>query len=367
MNFTADSRQYLNIAEQIYQNGFTSVWKNEKLVYWPPLFPVVLSISHNFGGVVFIKYLHFFLGVSLIVLWGKLSFKVVRQYNQRYIFMVLLALSTHLLMVSVFIWSELLFMVLLGIFLVCIQNYVNTMEKSWLLASIVPAFLMMVERNAGIFIYVAAIISMICFRCFSKKHIWHVVLVVGISISGFVIWNLHSIVLEDRLYMVNELVPHFTPVKNAALVLNEVGSIFYPSSLLHPFSMVLSALLIGAVFGYAFKGDQRFLKVLCLSSLLYLLVWVIIPGDKSDMGRFISVVVPMVLLAFVTVVFGDFAPIHFWKYVRRVILVLVISYSTIRIINNALLWGNYFAYRNFGEIPGSTYYTDADRFIEKPS
>ncbi len=367
MNFTADSHHYQKIAGQIYQNGFISIWKNKQLVYWPPLYPLVLSWFQGPNSLIFIKYFHYLLAISLFIIWHFIAAKYFKNRNHLLLFMILLSLSTHILMITVFIWSELLFLVLFSIVILCVEKYLLTNKLKWLLISVFPSFLMLIERNAGIFLITSFYFALFIFNVYQRKHYKSVIICFIVSISGFLFWNVNRIILESRLYMISELIPYFTPLKNFHLVLNEVGSVFYPSLFFSPLSLILTFGLLSItafiVFG---TKDNSFLKTMLLTSLLYLSVWIIIPGDPSNMGRFISIVVPILLLAFV-VVFNEISrKMSFPSYLNYILISIMIIYSTIRITNNALLWGGVKSYINFGEIHENTFYEKSERMIGRP-
>jgi hypothetical protein len=189
-----------------------------------------------------------------------------------------------------------------------------------------------------------------------------------VSISGFAIWNIHQIIIESRLYMVAELVPFFTPLKNFKLLTNEIGEVFYPSLFFYPLSLFLTT----GIFFYSsfliFKsGNILYLKILYLSALLYLSIWIVIPGDPSNMSRFISVVTPILLLAFVEAFYIAWQKFSLPNYLKYIFISLLILYASTRDVNNALLWGGNKRYKNFGKIHGNTFYKKSERVIGRPT
>jgi hypothetical protein len=238
LNFTADSRHYINVAEQIYQNGFISIWKNEELVYWPPLYPIILSFLLKPDNLIFLKVFNYLISLLTMFLWNRIASIFLHDQKQHFLFIILFALSTNILMISVFIWSELLFLCLFSWTILLIEKYIRTGTPFWILLSIVPSFLMLIQRNAGIFLISALYISILFLKARPKGQIKIMFLSYLFSISGFLIWNVKNIIIENRPYMITELVPYFTPVKNFSLVVNEIGAIFYPSLVFYPFSVL---------------------------------------------------------------------------------------------------------------------------------
>ena len=368
MNFTADSKHYINVAQQIYQNGFITIWKNEQLVYWPPLYPIVLSFIIETESFYSLKILHFLLAVSILTIWEKISIDILKNSRRHLVFMVFLSISTNFLMISVFIWSELLFLMLLSFMILCINNYIKSANSNWLLISILPAFLMLIQRNAGIFVITAIYLSLFVFKIFTKKNISLALVCYLTSISGFLVWNIKTIIVEERPYMIAELVPYFTLTTNFNLLVNEIGSIFYPSYFIYPFSILISCILIIYTSYIIFNLDNDvFLKILLLSALLYLSIWIIIPGDPSNMGRFISIAAPMILLSVVKVIFTVSEVFSVSKNIKFLIIGVFIFYSSLRITNNSLLWGGMKKYIDFGQIHENTFYEKSNRVIGRPA
>lgn len=368
MNLTADSHQYIKIARQIYQNGFINISENENIAYRPPLYPIILSFLLDSEGYISIKFFHYLLGLSLFFIWDIISFDILKNKRQHLLFMVLLSISTNMVMISVFIWSELLFFALFSLVILIVKKYIGAGNIYWILLSIIPAFLMLIQRNAGIFLISAFYFSIIALKSVPLKQLKIIGLSYLLSISGFLIWNVQRILMEDRTHIIAELLPYFTPAKNYMLTVNEIGAIFYPSLLLFPFSIFFTTVVLVMLCYFIFKlADSLFLKILFLSVLLYLSIWIIIPGDPSEMGRFISVVSPILLLSIVKGLSFGFEKMKFHAYFKSLIFSIIILYSVFRVTNNSLLWGGFNNYLNFGEIHNNSFYEKSDRVIGRPS
>lgn len=367
MNMTDDSKLYIKVAEQIYQNGFISIWKNEHLVYRPPLYPLILSLFDPSKIIFSIIILHYVVMVLVLITWYYIAAESLKNKVHQSIFIVLLALSTNFLMISVFVWSELLFLFLFSLVILSMQKYFYSKKILWMFLSIIPAFLMLIQRNAGIFIITPMYFTMIVFRANPKKHFKYMVLCFVLSISGFAIWNIHHILLESRFYMVAELMPYFTPVKNYALLFNEIGSVYYPALFLYPFSIFFTTAILAFTSYIFFRSTGiTFLKILYLTALLYLSIWLFIPGDPSNMGRFVSLVVPILLLIFVKMVYQVGHQYRLPNYLKYLVFSMVLLFATARNINNALLWNGGKDYINFGKIHRNTFYKKSQIIKGKP-
>ncbi|NJN27213.1 MAG: hypothetical protein HC819_15150 [Cyclobacteriaceae bacterium] len=311
---------------------------------------------------------HYIRMVLVFLIWYMIAARCLRDSIQLAIFIILMALSTNLLMVSIFIWSELLFILLFSLTILFVQRYAHSKNPLWMWLSVIPAFLMLIDRNAGIFIISPLYFAMIVSYKLPRRHYFILAWCLVFSVSGFALWNVHHIVMESRFYMLAELVPYFTPVKNLEILLNDIGIIFFPSLLLYPWSVFFTGLIlaIGTYLIFTTSG-AKFIKTLYLTALLYLCIWIVIPGDPSNMNRFVSVVTPILLLAFAEFFFKMAQKFKIPGHLHYVLLAGVILYSVARNVNNAMLWGGAKNYTNFGKIHKNTFYEKSERIIDKPT
>lgn len=351
INLTFDSYQYIKVAQQIYQNGFISIIDNEKFVYWPPLYPLILSFLLDAEGHFSIIVFQYLLGLCVIFIWNIISKDILKNKIQQFLFIILLSLSTNMLMISTFIWSELLFLLLFSLVILIVKKYLNTRNIYWILLSIIPAFLMLIQRNVGIIMFSAFYFSIVVLIKIPVRHFKILGLSYFISISGIVAWNGYKILIEDRLYIFCELFPVFTPLKNIILIINEIGVMFYPATLLLPITIFFtSALFIICSYCIFYQSESPVLKILLLTTIIYLSFWIIISGNPSEMSRFLSVITPLLLLSMVRGTALAMEKLKFYGYIKTLIFSIIILYSVVRVTNNSFLWGGYNNYLNFVEI-----------------
>jgi hypothetical protein len=276
--------------------------------YWPPLYPIFLSV---FG-----PYLYW-INLVLVAIIGWLIIDYVKKFIEdpwlQIVCQASIILSVHLLMIGVFIWSELLFLLLLILF-------VKAVEKNFI-AAIIIGFLLCLQRNAGIFFVIAAALWYWDLR----KSL----LLFLISTSGCIAWNIYfySAAAGERQY--------FLDIPNNFNVI--------ATGLMHsiaPLPGFLFLVVIGVV-AYLLRSEQK-IRLMALMLLVYIAgISALFFMIEWDADRYASVVLPFLMIlifrAFEKALAGQTST------VRKVLLILVIcwlAYPFSRTLKNAVQWHN---------------------------
>ncbi|HEX8532368.1 MAG TPA: hypothetical protein VF646_20175, partial [Cytophagales bacterium] len=338
---TNDSRNYLAIARNLAAgNGFADA-EGDPVVYWPPLYPLVLRVGAGHPGA-FVFGLHLLCMGGVFLLWLRLAGRQLASPRHVLLYGAYLVTATPLLMIATFVWSEALFLLLFSAYLAGLHRYVNTPENRWLLWAAVPGFLMLLVRNAGIFGFAGALLGLWATvgKRLDRKYL---LLHVGLVLSGWAVWNADRLLLNGNQHVFGQLLPAFQPLRNAKLVLGELGANFLPSQ---PLALVGGALVLGGLAAFAWfwrtgRIREPFAKLLFVLILTYLGAWVIIPAHPDDISRFLSLVWPalyLVLLRTVEAATGSWGPTG--CTLAWVGLWLGLVYPVVRVVYNALHWGS---------------------------
>jgi hypothetical protein len=145
---TSDSSLYLHAAQTLRDTGHLLNPDGTPYRYWPPMYPMLLRACGSLPG---IQLLH---GICLLVsllLWSWLGRQLL-PLGQSLMLPALLALSTPWLLVSKFVWSESLFILLFAAYACCLFQWLRSNRLAWWLAVTAAGFLMPLERTLGLFL-----------------------------------------------------------------------------------------------------------------------------------------------------------------------------------------------------------------------
>jgi hypothetical protein len=339
---TNDSRTYLAIARNLAAgNGFADA-DGDPVVYWPPLYPFVLRLGVDHPGA-FVFGLHLLCMGGVFFLWLRMAGRQLESPGHVLLYGAYLVTATPLLMIATFVWSEALFLLLFSVYLALLYRYVHTLENRWLVWAAAPGFLMLLVRNAGVFLFAGALLGLWAAvgKPLSRKYLLlHGVLVA----SGSAAWNVHRLLLNGNGHVFGQLLPQVQPLRNAELVLGELAANFLPYPLLAPAG---AALVLGLLTAFAWlwrtgRIREPFVRLLFVVIVTYLGAWLLIPAHPDDISRFLSLVLPalyLVLLRTVEAAIKPRGPVG--RTLARIGLLAGLAYPAVRVVHNALRWGGW--------------------------
>ncbi|MBC7922914.1 MAG: hypothetical protein H7Z75_17695 [Ferruginibacter sp.] len=342
---TFDSRCYYRIAHSLRADPITPFYQDVSFAYWPPLYPILLSIGLPYDHSVF--FLHLFSACATIGLWTAVAKPILADATHHRMFGLSLALSTPLLMIATFVWSESVFLLLFTSYLYCLQKFLGTAQNRWLRIASAFGFLMLLQRNAGIFLFAGTTFGLLFAghrSGFERKQWMGVVFHVLFSLVGFGTWNISQLVFGNHWHVVGGLLPSVSLARNFRLTFAELSNTLIPPPLAHPTGIVLVVGIL--VFtGYCLAGNrfrEPFVGLLWITLLAYLLTWVVIPANPDDISRFVAVVLPI----FYLLIFYGLAHLRnrLGRRMKKVLVAVVavgLVYPLVRVMHNALRWGGY--------------------------
>lgn len=149
---TPDSKHYITGSES-FRKSFSFIDNNgHSYLFWPPLFPIIISIFRSPENELI--WLNGILTICISVVTLSILTRLIKHEEIRFLSLVFILLGVHLLLISSFLWSELIFLVFTLVFVDQLQKS-KEIKTSFYLA-IVSGFLMCLRRNAGMFIAVGA-------------------------------------------------------------------------------------------------------------------------------------------------------------------------------------------------------------------
>ncbi len=339
-----DSVLYKGTAANIYYHRQLLDADNDPLMYHAPLYPLLLSVGIPFLPV-YIWLLHLGSGLGILCLWTAVARQYLRSSAVQWGFGLLLALSVPLLMIAVLVWSEVVFLLLQSVHLYLLHRFLPERRPKWLYLAAVAGFLMLLQRNAGIFLFAGVGLGLVLIHL-RKPDRLRLKPLLGfgfLSLTGFAAWNGYQILISDHGHVVRELLPAFTPLRNFGLVFGELGTNFLPGAVpVYLRAAVAAGLLVLCGYGVRKDNGNTPLLTVLLSALgVYLLTWLVIPAYENNIGRFMAVVLPLfyLLLFYALQIIWPRLP-RVVRYMTTGAAAVVLLYNAVRILHNALNWGN---------------------------
>jgi hypothetical protein len=305
---TPDSCNYLSAAESSRDSFVFLSPDGTRYDQWPPLFPIILIALADYW---------YWIQLILIAWISMLLINEVRKIIKDDVVALVcqcsIILGVHLLMIGVFLWSELLFLLLLIYF-------IKAIEKDHFIAAIILGFFLCLQRNAGLYFVIAAAL-----------WLWDLkksTLLFVLSTSGFWAWNILNSKLEQE-YLVWSL--YNFQVMSGAMV-----KAFAPI----PWIVFL---LIVCVMVWLLKGDFKSnpaIRLWTFSIVAYLgglIVLFKLHGYDAD--RYAAIILPYFSILFFRSV--EIAASKQTSAVRKVLMVLIIcwlAYPLSRTVKNAIQW-----------------------------
>jgi hypothetical protein len=339
---TNDSLNYLAIARNLAAgNGFYDA-NGDPVVYWPPLYPLVLRLGINHPGA-FVFGLHLLCMGGVFFLWLRMAGRQLESPGYVLLYGAYLVTATPLLMIATFVWSEALFLLLFSAYLALLCRYLNTLENRWLVWAAAPGFLMLLVRNAGVFLFAGALLGLwaAAGKRLDRKYL---LLHAALAVSGSAAWNVDRLLLNGNRHVFGQLLPQVQPLRNAQLVLGELAANFLPSQTLAP---VGGALVLGLLAAFAWlwwrqRIREPSVRLLFVGMVTYLGAWLLIPAHPDDISRFLSLVLPALYLVLLSTVEAAARP---WGPTGRTLawigLLAGLAYPAVRVVHNALRWGGW--------------------------
>jgi len=332
-NLTSDSIQYLSSAKSFQSAGKFLGDDGTYNPYWPPLFPVLLSWSANpLGLLVFINLLCKVV-IGLMTLYLANTFLKNDFYRSAFLLSTLL--SVYMIMISVFVWTELLFtaLILLNIYFV-----LNLHHRYYFVGLIITGFLLCIQRNAGLFWISGLTIWLMMNQETDSTKINPIKILIFffVSTSGLWAWNIYNtffiptnFIFYDRLFFdgflnnvllmagsfAKMVVPTQSSIVSVSFFLSLSAAIFY---WLRPITKNVFAIVI-AVYATGFT---------LLGKL-----------DPNELDRYLSVVTPFCFLLLLMLAERIVQSSVKWvRYGVVLITIIFVSYTLVRTVKNVQLW-----------------------------
>ena len=325
---TYDSQHYEAAAKSFY-SCLKFIQKDGKpFSEWPPLYPIALSLFSNHIDT-YAAVLNLICILISISLWINMAEEYLKDYIL--IYGLTLSLSTSLLMISSFLWSESLFLLFLSLYLKLLQVYFKTKHYKWLLLSSIAGFLMLLTRYAGLPIVAGvAVTFLFSGKSINVKTIKFLIAHFLIVIIGIVYWyySTHKFIELSGI--------HTSIYTNITPLVNELSYWFLPDLKIALLRWIITILIILVILYAHIKTNSLFVKMLVYQAAIYCLMFTVLLYDFSEMSRLMAVLYPSIVLIIFIAVKNLTINYPNRKKIFLIIIILWISYPLIRISYNAL-------------------------------
>ena len=190
---TGDSRLYLYAAHTLRASGQLLHPDGTPYRYWPPLYPLLLAAGGSLAAARLVQ------GAALLgslLLWSWLGRQLLPM-RRALLLPLLLAPSAPWLLVGRFVWAESIFLLLVGVYVVALLQWLRTARGEW--AALATAFgaLLPLQRTLGLFWLVGGGVALLLgtWRHLAVRGRWLLLLHLGLSGLAGGLWQVHALLL----------------------------------------------------------------------------------------------------------------------------------------------------------------------------
>jgi hypothetical protein len=183
---THDSHQYLAAAQSFAASRQFTGADGAPITYWPPLFPIILSMLPQ--PVETLRWMHLALLVAISWQIHQLAAPAIGNNILKAAYMMSVLWGVHLMLIGTFVWSELIFVALLLAFVqLLLQGRTSTTS---LVLAIVVGIMLCLQRHAGVFVAAGAT-GWLWLQHPNGKHLAKCAAFFLITTLGFWLWNIY--------------------------------------------------------------------------------------------------------------------------------------------------------------------------------
>jgi hypothetical protein len=298
LGITHDSQEYLAAAMSFRELNELRGFNTDHFISWPPLFPILISLGGK-APILWVSFLHMLCLSGSLMVFFKLGDQLGIKGPLKIFYQGSLAWGIPILMVHVFLWSEPFFIFLLGLKLLIFFKYLRKPSLHRILFLALLAFLLCMQRNAGIFFVAPLSVCIWFYTPASKRWLYSFLYGVG-ALLFFLFWN--SQLLGET--------PEGDPSFSYFIPPNAFSSLFYylnyGSAWFLP-RFISLGLRIGILFSvmvcliFYFKIKDNLIKKIIFAASItmgfYLFILLLMTGNTSDdVERLLAVIYPMFML-----------------------------------------------------------------------
>ncbi|WP_157781164.1 hypothetical protein [Hymenobacter sedentarius] len=198
---TADSGFYLHAAGTLRTAGHLLNPDGSTYRYWPPLYPVLVALGGSLGT---LRLLHgLALGLSLLA-WSQLGRRLLPA-GWALVLPWALALSTPWLVVSKFVWGEVVFLALVAGYVLALFRWLHTRQRQWWGLATALGFLLPLHRTPGFFLLAGVALGLLLeWKSLLRKQWLPLAGHLALSVLGGIAWHVYALLIAaPTVYRLN--------------------------------------------------------------------------------------------------------------------------------------------------------------------
>jgi hypothetical protein len=334
---TSDSLQYLSAARSFAEQGKFLSPDGSYYTYWQPLFPVILSVTAK--PLVLLGWLNIFSKIIMGIVLMSIANSFIKEFIYKIIFLVVSLCSVYTLMLSVFVWSDLLFMML-----AYLNLYValNLKRKNYFYYLLLTGFLLCIQRNAGLFwvggvcLWLIQDREILPFKNFLRTGIFFLV-----STSGLWAWNFYNTFFIPANFNFYKHSFFADTGYNTMLLIGTYTRMMVPLNQ-WILQVIFFVLVAGCIIYFLIKNfNYSFYLPFCIVLMYTAGYAAMVKLDMYEMDRYLSIVASLVYLLFINVVEKlNQSEIKWIRYGLLVLVLLWAAYPIARTVKNVQFWHN---------------------------
>lgn len=333
---TPDSLQYLSAAKSFSASGVFLSTDGSYYSYWGPLFPIILSFFNEPQSALV------WINVACKIVIAFALFGLVNSFINdsilKFAFLIVSMLGVQVALISVFVWSELIFMALILLttfFALSLKKFPYSYY-----CFLITGFLACLQRDAGFFWVSGICLWLLLDSSLSlKAGIAQSVLCFLVCISGLIAWRIyiHFVMHQNSNFYDYSFFIHV--IENVPPVLLTFGKMFLPLN--GPLGIATGILFFILLFYWCIFKPSRNIQLLGIIISVYAIGFIVLPWqlDINEMDRYFSVVTPLVYLFILSIVYEKLQPTK--QGTRVIIYALVfiwLCYPLTRAFINVKAW-----------------------------
>lgn len=340
---TNDTAHYLAASSGFVKEIILLDANGDPFHFWPPLFPVFVSLFRDAQESLWI--VHLFLFIANLLALRILAVVFLSNAFFRTIFFLMSALGVHHFLMAGLLLSEMLFASVLIWSMIMYFDYLRSKNDVYLLWYLISAFVFCLIRNAGVFIALGVALHVL-YDWETKSWQLKKALVFSFPLMGNLIWNLYALFIQNPARAWTSFDVDY--LANVTTLLEKTLVSFLPTQGFAPVIPIIISSILLVLLLTLFVKSKAGIKP-NTSALLYLFLAyaaghvVLVNVEPTEVDRFFAPITWFVLLFvfFVMETYYQQSKQYLVKYSIALLILCFSLYPLYRSYHNLTQWNEH--------------------------